>query len=404
VNKKDLVMLMMAKKTLDYQKDPNPENWVTISGAKVHLDEGGKIDGGAKGKFNGKSYSGTKKQTHAGKQTETKPAEPKNYGEMANEAVNEWFSNARSSDPDFKNIKNAVAGVRSNYEALVRRAEKHLNEAKKNGNKEEIEAYKTQYEDAKGTLEELNKRYAGVTGNKEETKTPEVGEKGMAFLKRMSVIHSSFDESTGYMARDVAQQLKDGKSLKEIKDYFYGNIEKWGSNKEQERKEVDHFIEAVKRADKGLGPWGKGEAKEPKLGAPKSAGKEERDFIGIKAESKTGETIKVTPSNKRKIEEDLIDDYYLMKYADKISDGINKKNWENGKKDIKYVVDYRPTSIDVKGVKKVQDEVYGDDVAEVTYVVELEDHSVGHSGKKIRKTITQRMENLPPYKEDFYFG
>lgn len=39
-----------------YTKDPNPDNWRTIKGAKVHLDETGSIDGGAGGKFNGRKY------------------------------------------------------------------------------------------------------------------------------------------------------------------------------------------------------------------------------------------------------------------------------------------------------------------------------------------------------------
>ena len=49
------------KLTMDasYPKDPNPENWRTIQGAKVHLSEG-KIDGGAGGKFHGKSWTGKK--------------------------------------------------------------------------------------------------------------------------------------------------------------------------------------------------------------------------------------------------------------------------------------------------------------------------------------------------------
>jgi hypothetical protein len=45
-----------------YPKDPNPENWRTISGAKVHLTNG-KIDGGAAGKFEGNDWVG--KQMHA---------------------------------------------------------------------------------------------------------------------------------------------------------------------------------------------------------------------------------------------------------------------------------------------------------------------------------------------------
>lgn len=42
-----------------YPKDPNPENWRTISGAKVHLTNG-KIDGGAGGKFKGNVWKGKK--------------------------------------------------------------------------------------------------------------------------------------------------------------------------------------------------------------------------------------------------------------------------------------------------------------------------------------------------------
>ena len=37
----------------DYEPDPNPENWRTINGAPVHIDNEGNIDGGAGGKFNG---------------------------------------------------------------------------------------------------------------------------------------------------------------------------------------------------------------------------------------------------------------------------------------------------------------------------------------------------------------
>ena len=37
----------------DYEPDSNPENWRTINGAHVHIDNEGNIDGGAGGKFNG---------------------------------------------------------------------------------------------------------------------------------------------------------------------------------------------------------------------------------------------------------------------------------------------------------------------------------------------------------------
>ena len=43
---------MQRGMTMDaaHPKDPDPKNWRTINGSKVHLTEG-KIDGGAGGKF-----------------------------------------------------------------------------------------------------------------------------------------------------------------------------------------------------------------------------------------------------------------------------------------------------------------------------------------------------------------
>lgn len=42
----------------DYEPDSNPENWRTINGAHVHIDNEGNIDGGAGGKFNGMKRGG----------------------------------------------------------------------------------------------------------------------------------------------------------------------------------------------------------------------------------------------------------------------------------------------------------------------------------------------------------
>jgi hypothetical protein len=57
--------IKLGKITMDKYsgpKDPNPENWRTISGAHVHL-ENGRIDGGAGGKFSGNNWVG--KEMHA---------------------------------------------------------------------------------------------------------------------------------------------------------------------------------------------------------------------------------------------------------------------------------------------------------------------------------------------------
>ncbi len=46
-----------------YPKDPDPKNWRTINGSKVHLTNG-KIDGGAGGKFKGNAWVGKKSHGH----------------------------------------------------------------------------------------------------------------------------------------------------------------------------------------------------------------------------------------------------------------------------------------------------------------------------------------------------
>lgn len=61
---KNELIVLYGMRTLDYEKDPNPEHWRTISGAKVHLDNNGEIDGGAGGKFTGNYWDGKKGQQH----------------------------------------------------------------------------------------------------------------------------------------------------------------------------------------------------------------------------------------------------------------------------------------------------------------------------------------------------
>lgn len=58
-----------------HPKDPDPKNWRTINGSKVHLTEG-KIDGGAGGKFSGKEWTGKTKHEFTPKE-KPKQEEPK---------------------------------------------------------------------------------------------------------------------------------------------------------------------------------------------------------------------------------------------------------------------------------------------------------------------------------------
>lgn len=68
---------MQRGMTMDaaHPKDPDPKNWRTINGSKVHLTEG-KIDGGAGGKFSGKAWTGKTKHEFTPKEKQ-KQEEPK---------------------------------------------------------------------------------------------------------------------------------------------------------------------------------------------------------------------------------------------------------------------------------------------------------------------------------------
>lgn len=148
----------------------------------------------------------------------------------------------------------------------------------------------------------------------------------------------------------------------------------------------DEFNEADHpRADNGQFTSGGGGG-----GAAKS------DFIGMRSVSRTGQVMTLTPGRKSAIAREIAGNYYLLEFADKMSDKIGN---ENGT-----VVDYKPSRIDVKQVRKTQDEVFGDDEAEITYEVEFEDRSVGRKGKPIKKTITQKMRNFSPKVRELYFG
>ncbi len=96
----------LYKLTLDaYPKDPDPKNWRTINGSKVHLTEG-KIDGGAGGKFHGAAWTGkvpheytpakkSKKAPSRSKAPSAEPVKPSTAGSVAN--MGEMLKIARKS-------------------------------------------------------------------------------------------------------------------------------------------------------------------------------------------------------------------------------------------------------------------------------------------------------------------
>ena len=164
----------------DYEPDPNPENWRTINGAKVHINNEGYIDGGAGGKFNGNGYTGTK----------------------------------------------------------------------------------------------------GGSGKSD------VGEKGLAYLRSISHVNSSFEEETGYTARTMIDMINKGKTLEEIRTELRKNIDKYSHDTDNDYRHLDKMIEAVKRADKG-------EAKETKPAAHKDVRVKMKDGVTLRWQEVPGEPDKL---------------------------------------------------------------------------------------------------------------
>lgn len=84
-----------------HQKDPDPKNWRTINGSKVHLTEG-KIDGGAGGKFSGKEWTGKTKHEFTPKEkpkaaTQKKGTEAEKLMSYINEQVGVDLSEYRNT-------------------------------------------------------------------------------------------------------------------------------------------------------------------------------------------------------------------------------------------------------------------------------------------------------------------
>lgn len=106
--------LMHAVLTMDasYPKDPDPDNWRTINGSHVHL-ENGKINGGAGGKFSGNDWTGKvmhKSDTRAQERSlfgsgwsvpESKSEkEQRSYNKKIEEALQDFHKYSTSYDPN----------------------------------------------------------------------------------------------------------------------------------------------------------------------------------------------------------------------------------------------------------------------------------------------------------------
>ena len=122
------------RRALDYEKDPNPEHWKTINGAKVHVDKNGKYDGGAGGKFNGDYHFG-------GADWKDKKARIESLANIFNQAVaqKQAQANAQGNEQGNTSAKNvAPKATQGGANGVIIETQKEIEEWKKK--KDELQA------------------------------------------------------------------------------------------------------------------------------------------------------------------------------------------------------------------------------------------------------------------------
>lgn len=154
--------LLRLARALDYEKDPNPEHWKTINGAKVHVDKNGKYDGGAGGKFNGNYHFG-------GADWKDKKAKIESLANAFNQAVaqKQAQANAQGNGQGNTSAQN-VASKATNTSAKLRKEAKRDKITSKNweskiNNATSGEEWVGIYAKAKKTLEKEIKNAANYS-------------------------------------------------------------------------------------------------------------------------------------------------------------------------------------------------------------------------------------------------
>lgn len=248
----------------DYEPDPNPENWRTINGAKVHINNEGYIDGGAGGKFNGNGAvprSMFPDTDSAERRKQKKEAEQKAKAEAEQhkkevETAREQRKQERAEAAKLKKEKEAQmklerAELKPKFDEMVAAYHAEKDPKKKKAILKELDAFVKDYKSKYGISPADDK----IKAKKKELATKngksDVGEKGLAYLRSISHVNSSAEEETGYTARTMIDMINKGKTMEEIRTELRKNIDKYSHDTDNDYRHLDKMIEAVKRADKG---------------------------------------------------------------------------------------------------------------------------------------------------------
>ena len=158
----DFLYLALLHRTLDYEKDPDPENWRTIKGAHVHVDNEGKIDGGAGGKFNGKGVlprslfpgQGKAKQTEfaevTAKRKETEEAAKKAAAEAKERHKKELAEARKAKLKKQRELENRRPELKQKFNDLRESYHKETDAKKKKAIIKQLKEIESEYKDKFG--------------------------------------------------------------------------------------------------------------------------------------------------------------------------------------------------------------------------------------------------------------
>ena len=212
--------LLRLARALDWAKDPDPDHWKTINGAKVHLDADGNYDGGAGGRFNGKHHYG--------------PGYKEKQNTPKRRPASEIVLGARK--PNVKGLSES---------ALRERMKKANNYGDWNRAQGEI------YRRLRQKERDLKMQFNAAYGKPKQKEIGEVLRKHQALLEQFrqeAKIPYKFIEESFNNDPEAARKAYEGKQF--WNSAFYPAYEKWKAKKERTPSIMQNLANSLKNQEK----------------------------------------------------------------------------------------------------------------------------------------------------------
>ncbi len=213
--------LLRLARALDWAKDPDPDHWKTINGAKVHLDADGNYDGGAGGRFNGKHHYG--------------PGYKEKQNTPKRRPASEIVLGARK--PNVKGLSES---------ALRERMKKANNYGDWNRAQGEI------YRRLRQKERDLKMQFNAAYGKPKQKEIGEVLRKHQALLEQFrqeAKIPYKFIEESFNNDPEAARKAYEGKQF--WNSAFYPAYEKWKAKKERTSSIMQNLANSLKGTSNG---------------------------------------------------------------------------------------------------------------------------------------------------------